>query len=46
MAVNGGKDFEAQKTESIIIKKYSTWLQGVNKGLLKWIDAFVYEKYI
>ncbi len=34
-------NFEAQKTASIHHKKCSTWLHMVNKGLLKWIDAFV-----
>ncbi len=36
----GGWDFEAQKSASIHHKKYSTQHRGVNKGLLKWIDAF------
>ncbi len=40
MAVNGGWDFEAQKSASIHHKKYSTQHRGVNKGLLKWIDVF------
>uniref|UniRef100_A0A671M4R9 Signal recognition particle 14 kDa protein n=1 Tax=Sinocyclocheilus anshuiensis TaxID=1608454 RepID=A0A671M4R9_9TELE len=31
MAVNGGREFEAQKIESIHYKKCSTMLQGVNK---------------
>ncbi len=45
VAVNGGQDFEAQKNAFIHHKKFFTWLWGVNKGLFKWSDAFVYEKY-
>ncbi len=44
-AVNGDRDFEAQKSASIHHKKCSTWIWGVNKGLLKQSDAFVWEKY-
>ncbi len=41
MAVNGGWDFEAQKSASNHHKKCSTRLQGVNKSLLKRSDVFV-----
>ncbi len=41
MATNGGPDFEPQKSASIHHKKSSTQLRGVNKGLLKQIDALV-----
>ncbi len=40
MAVNGGGNFEAQKCEQIHHNKCPTWLQLVNKGLLKLIDVF------
>ncbi len=44
MEVNGGQDFEAQKSASIHhIKYYSTRLRRVNKGLLK--VMFVWKKY-
>ncbi len=32
--------FWIPKSAPIDYKKLSTWLQGVNKGLLKWSDAF------
>ncbi len=38
MAVNGGWDLEAQKSSSIHHKILHT-LQGVNQGILKWIDV-------
>ncbi len=48
MAENGCWGFISEievQSASIQLKKYSTWIQGVDKGLLKRIDAFVWEKY-
>ncbi len=45
MKMNGCWDFEAQKSASIHHKKCPTRLRGVNKYILRQIDAFVWEKY-